>query len=156
MFNPIDEQEFLKTYWQKRACFFKSSSPIYPNFLSADELAGFALEQEVESRLVINEPSINKWSLQHGPFSTQQLEALPESNWTLLVQSIDYWYPQIRELLKHFAFIPKWRFDDVMVSFATDKGGVGPHADNYDVFLIQGNGKRRWRVGSKDCLPAQN
>ncbi len=150
-FDSIDKNYFLKHYWQKRPCFFKKAFHSPPSYLSADELAGFSLLDDVESRL-IKKSSNQQWSIEHGPFDESRFETLTESHWTLLVQSIDTWAPQTRELLSHFSFIPRWRFDDIMLSFATDQGGVGPHADNYDVFLVQGDGERRWRVGSKGVL----
>jgi len=155
-FEQIDKSEFLAKYWQKAPCFFKNAFEVPPSFLSADELAGLSLQEEIESRLVIqsgnNKPAAQNadaWSVEHGPFDNSRFANLPESHWTLLVQSVDTWVADTRKLLTDFNFIPRWRFDDVMVSYATDQGGVGPHADNYDVFLIQGSGERHWRVGAK-------
>ena len=153
-FDKIDKTEFLTNYWQKAPCLFKGAFANPPNALSADELAGLSLEEDVESRLIIN--SDKKWTVEHGPFEASRFQRLPENNWTLLVQSVDHWHSAVRQLLTHFAFIPRWRYDDIMISFATDGGGVGPHADNYDVFLLQSQGERRWRVGTKGqtgCKP---
>jgi len=156
-FNEIDKNEFLIKYWQKAPCLFKNAFEKPPEFLSANELAGLSLQEEIESRLIIqsnDKPTDRQnsacWSIEHGPFEESRFSNLSESHWTLLVQSIDTWAPITRELLADFNFIPRWRFDDIMVSFATDQGGVGPHADNYDVFLVQGTGERHWRVGAKD------
>lgn len=141
-FNPTD---FLSSHWQKSPCLTKSAFSRPPNYVSADELAGFALEEEVESRIISN---LNgNWRLHHGPFDEQEFAELPESNWTLLIQTLDHWLPEVQPFLRNFNFIPRWRYDDLMVSFATDGGGVGPHYDNYDVFLVQAEGERRWRVG---------
>jgi len=154
-FQDIDKDEFLRKYWQKAPCLFKSAFPSPANYLTADELAGFALDEDVESRLIQFNPKKQQWLIEHGPLSQNIFQYLPESNWTLLVQSIDSWLPATQNLLEHFSFIPRWRFDDIMVSYATDQGGVGPHCDNYDVFLIQGEGKRHWRVGAKGQIGKQ-
>jgi 50S ribosomal protein L16 3-hydroxylase len=125
------------------------------NFVSPDELAGLSLEDDVESRII--KQIDNRWQLQHGPFSESTFSKLPETHWTLLVQTVDHWVPQVQQLLKEFSFIPRWRLDDLMVSYATDQGGVGPHYDRYDVFLIQTEGERRWRVGKMgDTQARQN
>jgi len=149
-FAQVDKDEFLNHYWQKAPCLFQHAFESPPAFLSADELAGFCLEEDIESRLIQQIPQPAKWTIEHGPFDEQRFAELNESHWTLLLQSIDHWAPETRELLKFFEFIPRWRFDDIMVSYAVDQGGVGPHADNYDVFLIQGEGTRHWRVGNKN------
>jgi len=148
-FTQIDKSKFLEKYWQKKPCLFKNAFNHPPNYLSADELAGLSLDEEIESRIVQFNSKIAQWSLEHGPFEDSRFSLLPDSDWTLLVQSIDTWCPDSRQLLNYFNFIPRWRLDDIMVSYATKGGGVGPHADNYDVFLIQGEGKRHWRVGRK-------
>ena len=153
--ETIDKNAFLQKYWQKAPCLFKGAFDSPPNYLTADELAGFSLEDEVESRLIQFDPKTSQWSMQHGPLEDSAFEKLPDFHWTLLVQSIDNWHPATRKLLKHFDFIPRWRFDDIMVSYATDQGGVGPHCDNYDVFLVQGEGQRRWRVGAKGQIGKQ-
>ena len=146
-FSHIDKQDFLANYWQKKPCLFRNAFSTFPNYLSAEELAGLALEDDIESRLIQYHTNENRWSMEHGPFEQQDFTSLGNSHWTLLVQSVDSWVTETHELLDHFSFIPKWRFDDLMISYATDQGGVGPHFDNFDVFLIQGIGKRHWRVG---------
>jgi 50S ribosomal protein L16 3-hydroxylase len=146
-FESIDKQAFLTNYWQKSPCVFRRAFTPAPNLLSADELAGLSLEPDVESRLIQQSPTTNQWQLDHGPFEQQVFSQLAESHWTLLVQSVDSWIPESLSLMQHFSFIPKWRLDDLMVSYATDQGGVGPHFDNFDVFLIQGMGKRDWQIG---------
>ncbi len=146
-FQQLDKQAFLSQYWQKKPCVFNNAFADFPNFLSPEQLAGLSLEEDIESRLIQFNPALQQWQLSHGPFASEDYSQLPDSNWTLLVQSVDSWIAETRALLEHFNFIPKWRFDDLMVSYATDQGGVGPHFDNFDVFLIQGSGKRRWRVG---------
>lgn len=137
---------FLRDYWQKKPLLIRNALPGFTSPLDGDELAGLALEEEVESRLVL-ENGKTPWELRHGPFDEKTFATLPESHWTLLVQAVDQWVPEVHELLQHFRFIPNWRLDDIMISYAPDQGSVGPHFDYYDVFLLQGTGKRRWRIG---------
>ncbi|HWV13852.1 MAG TPA: cupin domain-containing protein [Cellvibrio sp.] len=141
---PIET--FLRDYWQKKPLLIRNAFPQFASPLDGDELAGLALEEEVESRLIL-EKGKTPWELQHGPFDEKIFAKLPESHWTLLVQAVDQWVPEVNELLNHFRFIPNWRLDDIMISFAPDQGSVGPHFDYYDVFLLQGLGKRRWKIG---------
>lgn len=146
-FGEISIETFLREYWQKKPLLIRNAFPNFAPPVSADELAGMALEEAVESRLITQSPDGKDWSLQHGPLSEETFAELPDSNWTLLVQAVDHWIPEANELLDHFRFAPNWRLDDLMVSYAADGGGVGPHYDNYDVFLIQATGTRRWEVG---------
>lgn len=142
----ISAREFLRDYWQKKPLLIRQAIPSFESPVSPDELAGLSLEEEVESRLVI-EHGENPWELRRGPFSEETYQSLPERDWTLLVQAVDQLVPEVAELIEHFRFLPNWRIDDVMVSFAAPGGGVGPHFDNYDVFLLQAHGQRRWRLG---------
>lgn len=153
MLHNFDAHHFLKNYWQKSPLLIKAALTHPPDFVSADELAGLALEQDVESRIISNYHE--NWQIQHGPFEESVFSELSESHWTLLIQSADYWLPEIAPWLNQFRFVPRWRFDDVMISYATAGGGVGPHFDNYDVFLVQTEGERRWRVGAKGDTGAQ-
>lgn len=146
-FGDISIEEFLRDYWQKKPLLVRNAFPDFEAPVGADELAGLSLEEDVESRLVIQSPDGTDWQIQHGPFDDDTFENLPESHWTLLVQAVDHWVPEASEIIEQFRFIPNWRYDDLMVSFASQGGGVGPHYDNYDVFLIQTQGKRRWEVG---------
>lgn len=138
--------EFLQHYWQKKPLLIKAGFKQFVDPLSADEVAGLALEEEIESRIVGNKD--NEWQLYSGPFT--DFTSFGEKNWTLLVQAVDHWHEEAAKLLDPFRFIPNWRIDDLMVSFSTPGGGVGPHLDQYDVFIIQGEGKRHWRVGMPD------
>lgn len=138
--------EFLREYWQQKPLLIREALPGYPPPLTADELAGLALEKEVESRLV--ESAGGQWSLRHGPFEESDFLTLPEQDWTLLVQGVDLWVPDVQALLQRFDFLPPWRLDDIMVSFACPGGSVGPHFDQYDVFLLQVEGQRRWHIGA--------
>jgi len=147
--NPqFDVEQFLATSWQREPRLLPKFIEDFVDPVSADDLAGLACEIEVESRLVHGtEPS--ELRLEHGPFPEQQLQTLNERGWTLLVQAVDQWDEGVADLLHYFEFLPAWLIDDVMVSFATPGGGVGPHYDNYDVFLLQGSGNRKWQVGAR-------
>lgn len=151
MLNNFSATEFLSKHWQKSPCLIKKAYLDLPDYVTPDELAGLSLEEDVESRIIRNDQS--RWQLLNGPFEPSIFQKLPETHWTLLVQTFDYWCPEVIRLLEDFNFLPRWRFDDLMVSYATNGGGVGPHYDNYDVFLIQVKGQRHWRVGTTGQLP---
>lgn len=146
-FGDISVETFLNEYWQKKPLLIRNAFPDFEPPVSADELAGMALEEEVESRLIVQSADGSDWQLQHGPLSEETFAELPDTHWTLLVQAVDHWIPEAAELVEQFRFAPNWRLDDLMVSYAADGGGVGPHYDNYDVFLIQASGTRCWEVG---------
>jgi len=144
--SDFDRAEFLREYWQKKPVVLRQLFPKFTDPLTPEELAGCACEDQVESRLVCEDDE-GSFSLQHGPFNEKDFTSLPESHYTLLVQAMDQWFDEVTELKRAFDFVPSWRVDDVMISYASEHGGVGPHFDNYDVFLIQGMGRRRWRLG---------
>lgn len=149
-FGKLSPEQFLKRHWQREPLLVKNAVPEIAGLLTGDDLAGLALEEDVESRLVLRNgrpDQAKSWSLKRGPFKAADFRKLPERDWTLLVQAVDHRLPELAELLDRFDFLPQWRVDDVMVSYATDGGGVGPHYDSYDVFLIQGIGTRVWKVG---------
>lgn len=151
---PIDTATFLTEFWQKKPLLIRQGFPDFTHPLSADELAGLSLEEEVESRLVLETPGIAPyWKLRRGPFVEADFAALPKTHWTLLIQAVDRFIPEVASLLDHFDFIPQWRVDDVMISYAVKQGSVGPHYDNYDVFLYQAVGRRKWSLTSQDCNP---
>jgi len=147
-FNPDD---FLQTYWQNKPSLLKKAIPDFDNPISPEELAGLACEEDVESRIIseVGGEGAGKWQLEHGPFAEDSFPDRPTKDWTLLVQAVDHYVPDVAELLEYFRFIPNWRIDDVMVSFAAEGGSVGPHFDQYDVFLIQGSGTRQWKIGQR-------
>ena len=154
----LSSNQFLSEYWQRRPLLVRNALPEFRSPVSPDELAGLALDADVESRIVLARGDAGPWELRHGPFQHSDFLALPERNWTLLVQAVDLWVPEVKELLKRFDFLPPWRFDDVMVSFAVPGGSVGPHFDQYDVFLLQVEGERRWEIaelrdGETEFLP---
>lgn len=148
---------FLREHWQQHPLLIRGALPGWRSPIDPDELAGLACERDVESRLVL-ESGERPWEVRHGPFGESDFAGLPESHWTLLVQDCDKHIPEIAEILDAFSFIPDWRLDDVMISYAEDQGSVGPHTDEYDVFLIQAIGRRRWRIDphpapGASCLP---
>lgn len=144
----FNTETFLKEYWQKKPLLIKAGLSPAMFQLSPDELASMALEEDIESRLITGNVE-QGFELHHGPLEENRFSELPEKDWTLLVQAVDHWVPEVTALKDYFSFIPNWRIDDVMVSYATPGGSVGPHYDNYDVFLIQGLGKREWRLGQQ-------
>jgi len=155
LLGGITASEFLEHYWHKKPLLIKNAIPEFKGLLSPDELAGLACEEEVQSRIV--EEIKGKWHASHGPFDESDFANLPEKpdpkhRWTLLVQSVNHHLHEAAELLSQFNFIPHARLDDLMVSYAPDGGGVGPHFDSYDVFLLQGQGKRLWRISEQTDL----
>jgi 50S ribosomal protein L16 3-hydroxylase len=155
LLNGLTPAQFLADYWQKKPLLIKNAIPNFECLLSPDELAGLACEDEVQSRIV--KYIKGKWYADHGPFDEDDFAKLTdkptaENNWTLLVQSVNHHLPEGAALLQQFDFIPHARLDDLMVSFAPNGGGVGPHFDSYDVFLLQGQGKRIWRISEQTDL----
>jgi len=147
--GDLSVETFLRDYWQKKPALVRQSFPGIRSPLSADELAGLACEDNVNARLVLEHHEDGPWFVQHGPFDDDDFAALPESHWTLLVTDIEKHLPAAAALIEPFRFIPDWRIDDLMISYAADGGSVGPHTDAYDVFLIQVLGKRRWRISEQ-------
>jgi len=142
--------EFLRRYWQKKPWLARAALPECAGIVQPGGLFELAGREDLESRLVLRSGS--RWQVRHGPFARRAFAKLPRTGWTLLVQGVDHALPAARELLERFSFIPYARLDDVMVSYAPPGGGVGPHFDSYDVFLLQGEGKRRWRIGRQRDL----
>lgn len=145
--NELSEQAFLNQYWQKKPLLIKRGFSDFKDPLDANELAGLAMEDSIESRIITNHNQ--QWQSHQGPF--EDFEILTDEHATLLVQAVDHWHPEAAQLLEPFRFIPNWRIDDLMISYSTPGGGVGPHLDQYDVFIIQGEGRRHWRVGLPDA-----
>ncbi len=149
LLGGLDPAEFLRDYWQRKPLLIRGAFPDFESPLDPDELAGLACEEGVEARLVEENGPDGPWQVSHGPFDEAIFAELPERDWTLLVQAVDHYVPEVAELLEHFDFLPRWRLDDIMISYAPPGGSVGPHIDHYDVFLIQGLGQRRWQLGGK-------
>ena len=145
--GELSVEEFLRDYWHKKPVLIRNAWPQFQPLLSSQELAGLSLEQEIETRIVEEEGKDGPWSIRKGPFTEEDYLQLPANKWTLLVQGVDQWIPEAADLLEHFRFIPSWRIDDLMISYAVDGGSVGPHYDQYDVFLLQAEGQREWRIG---------
>ncbi|WP_290867972.1 cupin domain-containing protein [Aquabacterium sp.] len=141
----------MSRYWQKKPLLIRQAVPGAQPPLDRSKLFALAAEEEVESRLIVQTGASASgeagWKLSHGPFTRRQLPGLNKPGWTLLVQGLDLHVPAAHALLKQFRFVPDARMDDLMISYASDGGGVGPHYDSYDVFLLQVNGRRRWRIG---------
>lgn len=143
----FDVDSFLRDYWQKKPLLIRNPWMSWSNPLEPDELAGLACESGIESRLIVQ--GAHGSELEHGPLPETRFGRLGKNPWTLLVQAVDHHVPAVAALLEPFRFIPDWRIDDVMVSYAVEGGGVGPHFDQYDVFLVQGLGRRRWQIGDE-------
>lgn len=139
-------ETFLRDYWQKRPLLIRGALPDFQTPITPDELAGLSCEEEVESRLILEHAGPTPWHVEHGPLAEDRFSDLPDSHWTLLVQGCNRYVPELADLLDRFNFIPSWRVDDVMASYAAPQGSVGPHTDQYDVFLIQAYGTRRWQI----------
>lgn len=140
----MSAEEFLRDYWQKKPLLIRRAIPDFESPLDADELAGLACEDGIESRLIVQRNG--EYQLDQGPFTAKRFSKLPERDWTLLVQDVEKHLPQFAVYLDYFSFLPHWRVDDLMISHAAVGGGVGPHTDAYDVFLLQAKGLRRWSI----------
>lgn len=153
LLNGLSPQQFMAEYWQKKPLLIRNAIPGFKGLLDANALAGLACDTDVPSRLVSFDPdnawSGNGWQVRQGPFEDAVFASLPDSHWTLLVQGVNHVLPEAQALLRQFNFIPQARLDDLMVSYAPSGGGVGPHVDSYDVFLLQGAGRRRWRISQQ-------
>lgn len=145
--TKFDIDTFLRDYWQKQPVMINNPWKSWHNPLEPDELAGLACEEGIESRLITQTGALDDWKLEQGPFPETRFSELGTKHWSLLVQAVDHYIPEVAALIEPFRFIPNWRIDDIMASFAAEGGGVGPHFDQYDVFLIQGLGQRHWQIG---------
>ena len=147
LLGGLTVKEFLRDYWQKQPLLIRGSFPKFNGLIDPQRLIALACTADVQARLVTQRRG--KFELQQSPFEPGDLDKLGKVNWTMLVQGVNHHLPEAAELLKHFAFIPHARLDDLMVSYAPKGGGVGPHFDSYDVFLLQGSGHRRWQISSQ-------
>ncbi|MEO8279933.1 MAG: cupin domain-containing protein [Ideonella sp.] len=148
LLGGLSRAQFMRSHWQKKPLLVRQAVPSAEPLLSRSELFALAARQDVECRLIRQTPA--GWRLRQGPIARTALPALKQAGWTLLVQGLDLHLPAAHRLMSRFRFIPDARLDDVMVSYASDGGGVGPHVDSYDVFLLQIHGRRRWRIGRVD------
>lgn len=147
LLGGLSVNEFLREYWQKKPLLIRQAIPGFKGLLSPQQLIDLACSDDAQARLITHKRK--QWQLQHGPFETEDFSGLGKSLWTVLVQGVNHTQPQAAELIKQFNFIPHARLDDLMVSYAPKGGGVGPHFDPYDVFLLQGHGHRRWQISQQ-------
>ena len=155
--STISADHFLETYWQKKPLLIRQAFPGFAPELDGDDIAGLACDEMAESRLVTGRFPRYDWNLRYGPFNEDDFRSFPDRDWTLLVQDVEKHYPPLQKLLRYFDFLPRWRIDDLMVSVAGPGGSVGPHVDQYDVFLLQAEGARRWEIAESydpTLLPA--
>ncbi len=145
LLGGLSPERFMRRHWHKKPLLVRQALPMAAPFVSRQRLFELAASQDVESRLIVRRG--RDWRLRHGPLPRRSLPPLSQAQWTLLVQGLDLHLDSARDMLERFRFVPDARLDDVMVSYATDGGGVGPHFDSYDVFLLQIHGVRRWRIG---------
>ncbi|WP_043004322.1 JmjC domain-containing protein [Comamonas testosteroni] len=154
LLGGLTASQFMRKHWHKKPLLVRQAIPGFKAPIPRARLLAMAGEEGVESRL-IQQLEGDNWKLSHGPLSRRSLPALTKPGWTVLVQGVDMHDAKAHELLQQFRFVPEARLDDLMISFATDQGGVGPHFDSYDVFLLQAHGKRRWRIGRQKDLSLQ-
>jgi len=150
LLGGLSPLQFMKRHWQKKPLLVRGALPRFAPLLARAELFGLAGRDEVESRLVVQRG--DDWRFRRGPFTRRALPALTQPGWTLLIQGVDLHHAPAHDLLAQFRFVPQARLDDLMISWASDGGGVGPHFDSYDVFLLQAQGRRRWRIGRQRDL----
>ena len=150
--NPlgnISRQTFMAEYWQKKPLLIRQAFPDFESPISADELAGLAYEEDVNSRIVMEKDGEHPWFPIFGPMTDEIFSSMPETHWSLIVNDLEKYLPELSWIIDRFRFIPEWRLDDLMISYAADQGSVGPHIDLYDVFILQGQGQRRWQINAQ-------
>lgn len=154
LLGGLSPETFMRRHWEKKPLLIRAAIPGFAPLLDRAELLDLAAQDDVESRLVVQAQADKQgqWRLKHGPFARKSLPPFKKAGWTLLVQGVDLHDERVHQLMQQFRFVPDARLDDVMISYATDGGGVGPHFDSYDVFLLQAHGRRRWRIGRQKDL----
>lgn len=150
LLGGLTAAQFMGRHWQKKPLLVRQAVPQFAPPVLRSELFALAADESVESRLV--QLVKGSWKLRHGPFTRRALPTLQQPDWTLLVQGVDLHNDAVHALMQQFRFVPEARLDDLMISYASNGGGVGPHFDSYDVFLLQAHGKRRWRIGRQKDL----
>jgi len=145
----ISAKEFMDEYWQKKPLLIRQAFPDFKSPITPEELAGLACEEEVNSRIVMEKDGDYPWFPMFGPMSDEIYASMPKTHWSLIVNDLEKYIPELSWIIDRFRFIPEWRLDDLMISYAADEGSVGPHIDLYDVFILQGQGKRRWQINSQ-------
>lgn len=154
LLGGLSPSQFMKRHWQKKPLLVRNAIPGFVPCVGRADLVALAGEEGVESRLIVDSPK--GWKMKHGPFPKRSLPPFSQKKWTFLVQGVDLHHDGVHALMQQFRFVPDARLDDVMISYATDGGGVGPHFDSYDVFLLQAHGQRRWRIGRNKDLTLQS
>lgn len=150
LLGGLTPAQFMRRHWHKKPLLVRQAIPNFQPPVLRPEMFALAAQESVESRLV--QQIKGGWKLRHGPFARRSLPAMSQREWTLLVQGVDLHNDAVHQLMQQFRFVPEARLDDLMISYATDGGGVGPHFDSYDVFLLQAHGRRRWRIGRQKDL----
>lgn len=153
LLGGLSPSQFMKRHWQKKPLLVRNAIPGFVPCVGRSELVALAGQEGVESRLIVDSPK--GWKMKHGPLPKRSLPPFSQKKWTFLVQGVDLHHDGVHALMQQFRFVPDARLDDVMISYATDGGGVGPHFDSYDVFLLQAHGQRRWRIGRNKDLSLQ-
>jgi 50S ribosomal protein L16 3-hydroxylase len=156
LLGGLSPLQFMKKHWQKKPLLVRQAIPNFKPLLDRAELFDLAASEDAQTRMVIQSPGSSPgWRFKHGPFQRRALPPLKQPGWTMLVQGVDLHHDAVHALMNQFRFVPDARLDDLMISYATDQGGVGPHYDSYDVFLLQAQGRRRWRIGRQKDLSLQ-
>lgn len=156
LLGGLSPELFMKRHWQKKPLLVRQAIPNFKPLLDRSELFELAGREDVQARMVIAQPGQTPgWQFKHGPFERRALPALKRPGWTVLLQGVDLHHDAVHDLMNKFRFVPDARLDDLMISYATDTGGVGPHFDSYDVFLLQAHGRRHWRIGRQKDLTLQ-
>lgn len=153
LLDGLTPSQFMKRHWQKKPLLVRNAIPHFVPCVGCTELVALAGQEGVESRLIVD--SDKGWKMKHGPLAKRSLPPFSQKKWTFLVQGVDLHHDGVHALMQQFRFVPDARLDDLMISYATDGGGVGPHFDSYDVFLLQAHGQRRWRIGRNKDLTLQ-
>lgn len=153
LLGGLSTEQFFNEYWQKKPLLIRNAIDDFESLISPDELAGLSLEDDIQSRIIIEKDADKPWKVIYSPLDESVFSEMPETHWTLLVSDVEKHIPEFTEITDQFRFIPDWRIDDLMISYAPEGGSVGPHIDQYDVFLLQAHGQRRWQIGSK---PVEN
>ncbi|MGV0986188.1 MAG: JmjC domain-containing protein [Limnohabitans sp.] len=153
LLGGLTPSQFMTRHWQKKPLLVRNAIPGFVPCMNRAELVALAGLEGVESRLIID--SDKGWKMKHGPLAKRSLPPFSQKKWTFLVQGVDLHHDGVHALMQQFRFVPDVRLDDLMISYATDGGGVGPHFDSYDVFLLQAHGQRRWRIGRNKDLTLQ-
>ena len=153
LLGGLTPAQFMKRHWHKKPLLVRNAIPDFKPCVGRAELVELAGREDVESRLIVH--GDKGWKMKHGPLARRSLPPFSQKNWTFLVQGVDLHHDGVHQLMQQFRFVPDARLDDLMISYASDGGGVGPHFDSYDVFLLQAHGRRRWRIGRQKDLTLQ-